>query len=208
MLKIYLALVLCTSVLLTRPTAAEETFMFYEENFNGKPCNGGVVSTKDSSWDCVDGRRPSVDIFQSFQYYGDYPGVISAYAVQNNNNCGAFVSNGRRCASSGNVPLITAARLESYPCKTPWLCSAVKQRENKENPAPNALDNLQGWVDNASDMAWMLVPGSFDEEEYKKAKLSGYVEGFIKTNYTFYSPLSQLTNKEKWVYRDTKNKSS
>ncbi|KAF9576366.1 hypothetical protein BGW38_008157, partial [Lunasporangiospora selenospora] len=46
------------------------------------------------------------------------------------------------------------------------------------------------------------APGSFNSDDYRRAKLDGKGEEFVKSNYTFCCPFSQLGNKKKWVYRD------
>ncbi|KAG0317681.1 hypothetical protein BGZ99_006173, partial [Dissophora globulifera] len=73
--------------------------------------------------------------------------------------------------------------------------------KNSDNTSKN-LDNCTCWIDRAGDMAWLMVRGSFDEDELQKADENGTAEEFVKSNYTFSVPFSQMSNKEKWVHRN------
>ncbi|KAF9576122.1 hypothetical protein BGW38_008166, partial [Lunasporangiospora selenospora] len=157
------------------------------------------------SYDCRDGRDNNYDIFQSVYYPGILYGTVEAYSVQGGNDCGVFVSSGNRCANSGHVPLITAAKLQIPSCKTPSLCFAMEQERSKARDNLDDLDDLidaWAWTDIENDRSWVLVPGTFDESDFKKSKLSGRFEDFAKSNYTFYGPYSQLYDKKRWVYRE------
>ncbi|KAF9580933.1 hypothetical protein BGW38_002226 [Lunasporangiospora selenospora] len=207
MLKFYLAVVLCACAILNRPTYAyPENFIFYEEHFQGRPCSGGMSRYRDASSNCVDGRYTDHEIFQSVVYDGILSGRIEAYSLQNNNNCGVFVSHGSVCASSGGVPLITAAKFVIPPCKTPSLCFAMEQQVSKANADPNDMDGAWAWTDIESDQSWVLIPGTFNEGDFKMAKLGGKGEEYIKGNYTFYAPHSQRYNKKARLYRDANYK--
>ncbi|KAF9583489.1 hypothetical protein BGW38_009344 [Lunasporangiospora selenospora] len=70
------------------------------------------------------------------------------------------------------------------------------------------LDGSTSWIDPDIAMVWVILPGLFNYDEYKLAKLSGKGEEYIKGNCTFYAPYSQLYNKKAWVYRDASNKST
>ncbi|KAF9575013.1 hypothetical protein BGW38_008262 [Lunasporangiospora selenospora] len=70
------------------------------------------------------------------------------------------------------------------------------------------LDGCTSWIDKAGDMVWVMVPGSFDDDELDKARAIGNAEEFVKNNYTFCVPYSQFGNKKKWVYREASNKSA
>ncbi|KAF9582801.1 hypothetical protein BGW38_010745 [Lunasporangiospora selenospora] len=70
------------------------------------------------------------------------------------------------------------------------------------------LDGCTAWTDLVNDMAWVILPSLFNHEEYRTAKLSGKGEEYIKSNYTFYAPFTQIDNKRTWVYRVADSKSS
>ncbi|KAF9163795.1 hypothetical protein DFQ27_002471 [Actinomortierella ambigua] len=76
--------------------------------------------------------------------------------------------------------------------------------ENNED-ASKELDGCTSWIDMTNDLAWVMMPGSFDRDELNVAKAKGRAEEFVKKNYTFCAPQSQLANRKTWVYRDANN---
>ncbi|KAG0354465.1 hypothetical protein BGZ54_001630 [Gamsiella multidivaricata] len=80
--------------------------------------------------------------------------------------------------------------------------------EQEFEAASKELDDCTFWIDKASDTAWVMMPGTFDVDELEKAKMNGRAEEFVKSNYAFSAPFSQLSNKKKWVYRDANNNSA
>ncbi|KAF9580132.1 hypothetical protein BGW38_003346 [Lunasporangiospora selenospora] len=207
MFTIHQAVVLCACAILIRPaTAYPEKLVFYFEDFQGRPCNGGLSRHRPASPDCTDGRYNDDEIFQSVGYEGILSGRVEAYSLQRNNNCGVFVSHGSVCASSGGVPLITAAKFITPPCKTPSLCFLTEQRDSKTKTGSDDMDNAWAWTDIANDKSWVLIPGTFNEDDFKLARLSGKGEEYVKNNYTFYAPYSQRYNMKARIYRDANNK--
>ncbi|KAF9968973.1 hypothetical protein BGZ73_008954 [Actinomortierella ambigua] len=77
--------------------------------------------------------------------------------------------------------------------------------EQYNDDASKELDGCTSWIDMANDMAWVMLPGTFDGDELQQAKANGRAEEFVKKNYTFCAPQSQLANRKTWVYRDTVN---
>ncbi|KAF9968957.1 hypothetical protein BGZ73_008967 [Actinomortierella ambigua] len=80
--------------------------------------------------------------------------------------------------------------------------------EQKFEDTPKELEDCLSWTAKACDMAWVMLPGTFDEDEFEKARMNGRAEEFVKSNCTFSAPFSQLNNKKTWVYRDVSNKSA
>ncbi|KAG0310052.1 hypothetical protein BGZ99_000706, partial [Dissophora globulifera] len=73
-----------------------------------------------------------------------------------------------------------------------------QQRTKISDYTCKELGNCRFWIDVADDMAWLMPAGTFDEDELRKARKNGTTEEFIKSNYTFSVPYSQISNREKW----------
>ncbi|KAF9581267.1 hypothetical protein BGW38_001778 [Lunasporangiospora selenospora] len=87
----------------------------------------------------------------------------------------------------------------------------MEQQQDKKGINQSVHEELADytlWADTGTcSVLWALAPGSFDHDEFMMAKRDGKGEEFVKSNYTFYVPVSQMTNKKMWIYRDA-NKSA
>ncbi|KAF9974196.1 hypothetical protein BGZ73_002449 [Actinomortierella ambigua] len=76
------------------------------------------------------------------------------------------------------------------------------QPEQDFEDGSEELNESLAWTDMENDMSWVMLRGTFDDDEFQKAREDGRAKEFVKSNYTFSVPHSQMSNKKKSVYRD------